>query len=111
MRDDDTGSLTYLTYSSCWRSSPASSPARSVRCITSGRPGHSRGVFPGGHQLRFWFGDDNFLLLHRPGAYWVGNEQLQLAAARWVERRGGHLAVLPYDDARGQADPKVAAAE
>lgn len=41
----------------------------------------------------------------------LANEPLQPSAARWIERAGGHLAVLDYDDARSLPDPRSAALE
>ncbi|HEY6423304.1 MAG TPA: DUF5996 family protein [Pseudonocardiaceae bacterium] len=73
------------------------------------REAYSREVVSSG----FWFGDDNFpapafYSYTAPEPAGLADDPLQPAAARWVEQRGGHLAVLPYDDARLQADPKAA---
>ncbi|MFJ9587843.1 DUF5996 family protein [Streptomyces acidicola] len=62
----------------------------------------------------FWFGDAGFA---EPAFYsytapeppHLTDEPLTPAAAEWASRAGSHLAVLRYDDARGQADPKRAA--
>ncbi|MGH3824202.1 MAG: DUF5996 family protein [Pseudonocardiaceae bacterium] len=76
------------------------------------REAYSREVISFG----FWFGDDNFpapafYSYTAPEPTGLIDEPLQPAAARWVEQRGGRLAVLPYDDARVQADPKAAVLE
>lgn len=83
---------------------------RSVDPVT--REAYSREVISSG----FWFGDDNFpapafYSYTAPEPAGLIDEPLQPAAARWVEQRGGHLAVLPYDDARAQGDPRVAVLE
>jgi hypothetical protein len=73
------------------------------------REAYSREVVSSG----FWFGDDEF---REPAFYsytapepaGLADEPLRPAAARWVERRGSHLAVLTYDDARRQPDPCAA---
>jgi hypothetical protein len=72
------------------------------------REAYSREVISCG----FWFGDDNFpapafYSYTAPEPTGLADEPLQPAAARWVQLRGGHLAVLPYDDARREADPKT----
>lgn len=73
------------------------------------REAYSREVVSSG----FWFGDDEF----REAAFYsytapepagLADEPLRPAGARWVERRGSHLAVLTYDDARRQPDPSAA---
>ena len=59
----------------------------------------------------FWFGDDHF---PQPACYayaapepeGLAREQPRPAAARWIEQRGSHLAVLAYDDARNAPDPR-----
>lgn len=76
------------------------------------REAYSREVISSG----FWFGDDNFpapafYSYTAPEPAGLADEPLQPAAARWVKQRSSHLAVLPYDDARTQADPKAAALE
>ncbi|MEW9533815.1 DUF5996 family protein [Microbispora sp. NPDC049125] len=75
-------------------------------CVT--REAYSREVISFG----FWFGDDTFT---EPAFYsYTAPEPERLAemplrpgAARWVAQRGGHLAVLRYDDARAAADPRA----
>jgi hypothetical protein len=62
----------------------------------------------------FWFGDDDFpepafYSYTSPEPVGLAQEPLQPAAARWIEQGNGHLAVLPYDDARAEADPRGAA--
>jgi hypothetical protein len=74
------------------------------------REAYSREVISSG----FWFGDDNFpapafYSYTAPEPVGLADEPLQPAAARWVLQRGSHLAVLPYDNARGQPDPKAMA--
>jgi hypothetical protein len=72
------------------------------------REAYSREVISFG----FWFGDKNFpapafYSYTAPEPAGLGEEPLQPAAARWVDQGGSHLAVLPYDDVRGQADSKA----
>jgi hypothetical protein len=72
------------------------------------REAYSREVISFG----FWFGDKNFpapafYSYTAPEPAGLAEEPLQPAAARWVDQGGSHLAVLPYDDVRGQADPKA----
>jgi hypothetical protein len=72
------------------------------------REAYSREVISFG----FWFGDKNFpapafYSYTAPEPAGLGEEPLQPAAARWVDQGGSHLAVLPYEDIRGQADPKA----
>jgi hypothetical protein len=58
----------------------------------------------------FWFGDPSF---RQPAFYsytapepeGLAKEPLAPAAAEWVELRGGHLAVLRYEDLRKATDP------
>lgn len=74
------------------------------------REAYSREVISSG----FWFGDDNFpapafYSYTAPEPAGLADEPLQPPAARWVVQRGSHLAVLPYDDVRGQPDPKAMA--
>ena len=71
------------------------------------REAYSREVISAG----FWFGDDAFpepafysYTAPEPGG--LAQEPLQPAMARWVEQDSGHLAVLTYDDARAEADPR-----
>jgi hypothetical protein len=72
------------------------------------REAYSREVISFG----FWFGDKNFpapafYSYTAPESAGLVEEPLQPVAARWVDQGGSHLAVLPYDDIRGQADPKA----
>jgi uncharacterized protein DUF5996 len=73
------------------------------------REAYSREVISAG----FWFGDDEF----REAAFYsytapepagLPDEPLRPEAARWLERRGSHLAVLTYSDARRHPDPCAA---
>ncbi|MEV4379286.1 DUF5996 family protein [Streptosporangium sp. NPDC049644] len=80
----------------------------SVDSVT--REAYSREVISSG----FWFGDDAFpepafYSYTAPEPEGLENEPLRPEAAEWIEQRGGHLAVLRYDDARSAADPRVAA--
>ncbi|HSZ31323.1 MAG TPA: DUF5996 family protein [Pseudonocardiaceae bacterium] len=82
----------------------------SVDSVT--REAYSREVISSG----FWFGDDTFAApafysYTAPEPAGLADEPLRPAAARWVAQRGSHLAVLPYDDTRQQADPKARALE
>jgi hypothetical protein len=59
----------------------------------------------------FWFGDDTvpepaFYAYAAPEPEGLTDDPLRPAAARWVESRGAHLALLTYDDARATADPR-----
>jgi hypothetical protein len=61
----------------------------------------------------FWFGDDTFAepafysyTAPEPAA--LTGEPLKPAAAHWVSRNDTHLAVLPYDAARAENDPRAA---
>lgn len=74
------------------------------------REAYSREVISFG----FWFGDDTFA---QPAFYSytapepaeLAAEQLEPASARWIARTdSSHLAVLPYDQARAQPDPRAA---
>lgn len=61
----------------------------------------------------FWFGDDAFpepafYSYTAPEPDGLAGKPLRPGAARWIEQRGGHLAVLRYDDARAEADPRAA---
>ncbi|MDN3359419.1 DUF5996 family protein [Actinomadura sp. DC4] len=61
----------------------------------------------------FWFGDEAFpapafYSYTAPEPAGLDGEPLTPSAARWIERRGSHLAVLGYDDARAEADPRAA---
>ncbi|MEV5711160.1 DUF5996 family protein [Actinoallomurus sp. NPDC052274] len=60
----------------------------------------------------FWFGDDSFpapafYSYTAPEPEGLHTEPLQPATARWIAQRGSHLAVLPYDDARAEPDPRA----
>jgi Family of unknown function (DUF5996) len=81
-------------------------PAAGADPVT--REAYSREVVSSG----FWFGDPTF---PEPAFYsYTAPEPAGLAedslpeGARWVERGGSHLAVLPYDVARVADDPKGA---
>jgi hypothetical protein len=73
------------------------------------REAYSREVISFG----FWFGDDQF---PEPGFYsytapepaGLAGEPLSPPAAAWIPRNGSHLAVLRYDDARAERDPRAA---
>jgi hypothetical protein len=59
----------------------------------------------------FWAGDDNvgdaaYYSYTAPEPDGLDDEPLLPEAARWIEQRGGHLAVLRYDDARATGDPR-----
>jgi len=72
------------------------------------REAYSREVISFG----FWFGDDTFT---QPAFYsYTAPEPTELTAeplrpesAQWVARKDSHLAVLPYDRARAQTDPRA----
>src|SRR3954453_2114576 len=60
----------------------------------------------------FWFGDDQvpepaFYSYTAPEPPGLADEPLRPAAARWIESRGAHLALLPYADVRTAADPRA----
>ena len=62
----------------------------------------------------FWFGDDNvpeptFYAYAAPEPAGLADEPLRPQAARWIESRGAHLAVLPYDAVRADRDPRATA--
>ncbi len=74
------------------------------------REAYSREVISSG----FWFGDDTFpapafYCYTAPEPPGLADEPLQPATARWITQRDSHLAVLAYDDARRQTDPKATA--
>ncbi|MBB4699201.1 DUF5996 family protein [Sphaerisporangium siamense] len=76
------------------------------------REAYSREVISTG----FWFGDDSFpepafYSYTAPEPEGLAEEPLRPDAARWVERRGSHLAVLRYADARAAPYPRVAVLE
>jgi Family of unknown function (DUF5996) len=61
----------------------------------------------------FWFGDDHlaapaFYASVAPEPAGLAEAPLGPAAAWWMPRDGGHLAVLGYDDARAVPDPRQA---
>jgi hypothetical protein len=61
----------------------------------------------------FWFGDDTFAepafySYTAPEPAELTGEPLKPAAAHWVSRNDTHLAVLPYDAARAENDPRAA---
>lgn len=69
------------------------------------REAYSREVISAG----FWFGDDQlpepaFYSYTAPEPDGLADQPLHPAAAIWLPRRGSHLAVLRYDDARAQPD-------
>lgn len=73
------------------------------------REAYSREVISSG----FWFGDDNFAApafysYTAPEPAGLAREPLEPLSASWIDQRGSHLAVLSYDDARAEADPKAA---
>jgi len=72
------------------------------------REAYSREVISFG----FWFGDDTFpepafYSYTAPEPNELAGEPLQPEAARWVPRNGSHLAVLRYDDARAEDQPRA----
>jgi hypothetical protein len=61
----------------------------------------------------FWFGDDNlpepaFYAYAAPEPEDLAQAPLRPGAARWAQQNGGHLALLRYDDARSEPDPRSA---
>jgi hypothetical protein len=76
------------------------------------REAYSREVISFG----FWFGDDLFpepvfYSYTAPEPAGMTDEPLEPRGARWTDRPGNHLAVLTYDDARRQPDPRGAVLE
>jgi hypothetical protein len=72
------------------------------------REAYSREVISFG----FWFGDETFpeaafYSYTAPEPEELTGEPLRPARAGWVPRGTGHLAVLRYDDARADADPRA----
>jgi Family of unknown function (DUF5996) len=72
------------------------------------REAYSREVISFG----FWFGDDDFpepafYAYTAPEPTGLASEPLRPEVARWVRRNASHLAVLRYDDARAEHDPRV----
>jgi hypothetical protein len=73
------------------------------------REAYSRDVISFG----FWFGDDAFpepafYSYTSPEPSGLADEPLRPAVAQWIERRGSHLAVLRYADARTLPEPRAA---
>jgi hypothetical protein len=73
------------------------------------REAYSREVISFG----FWFGDDTlpepaFYSYTAPEPEGLASEPLQPGAAEWMARNASHLAILRYDDARAEADPRAA---
>jgi len=71
------------------------------------REAYSREVISFG----FWFGDDRFAepafyAYTAPEPPGLADQPLQPATAWWMPRNGSHLAVLGYDDARGDDNPR-----
>ena len=61
----------------------------------------------------FWFGDDTFgepafYSYTAPEPADLAGEPLSPVSAQWIARNDSHLAVLRYDDARAQTDPRAA---
>ncbi|MEU9887858.1 DUF5996 family protein [Sphaerisporangium sp. NPDC051017] len=76
------------------------------------REAYSREVISSG----FWFGDDSFpeaafYSYTAPEPAGLEEEPLRPEAATWVPQRGSHLAILRYDDARAERDPRAAVLE
>lgn len=73
------------------------------------REAYSREVISFG----FWFGDDTFpepafYSYTAPEPAHLAEEPLRPAAAQWLARDNGHLAVLRYDEVRTETDPRAA---
>ncbi|MDT0308670.1 DUF5996 family protein [Streptomyces sp. DSM 44917] len=73
------------------------------------REAYSREVISSG----FWFGDDEtpepaFYAYTAPEPDGLANRPLAPDAARWLERGGSHLALLPYEAVRAEPDPGAA---
>jgi Family of unknown function (DUF5996) len=73
------------------------------------REAYSREVISFG----FWFGDDAFpepafYSYTAPEPEGLAREPLQPKAAEWTERDDSHLAVLRYERARAETDPRAA---
>jgi hypothetical protein len=73
------------------------------------REAYSREVVSSG----FWFGDESspapaFYSYTAPEPDGLAERPLVPDAARWVEQRGSHLALLPYAEARALPDPRRA---
>ena len=87
---------------------PASSTSRAADDPVT-REAYSREVISSG----FWFGDDAFpepafYSYTAPEPAGLGGEPLRPEAARWITAARRPLAVLRYDDARAEADPRAA---
>jgi hypothetical protein len=72
------------------------------------REAYSREVISSG----FWFGDDSvpepaFYSYTAPEPPGLADQPLRPRAAWWMPRGGSHLAVLRYDDARAEPDPRA----
>ena len=70
------------------------------------REAYSREVISAG----FWFGDSQtpfpaFYSYTAPEPVGLADQPLRPESASWRDRGSGHLAVLPYDDARAAEDP------
>jgi hypothetical protein len=79
---------------------------RTVDSVT--REAYSREVISFG----FWFGDENFpepafYSYTAPEPDGLDSEPLRPSMGSWIVSRGSHLAVLRYDDARTQPDPRA----
>jgi hypothetical protein len=73
------------------------------------REAYSREVISFG----FWFGSDTFpepafYSYTAPEPVGLAEEPLRPAAAEWAAQKDSHLAVLRYDDARAETDPRAA---
>jgi hypothetical protein len=73
------------------------------------REAYSREVISFG----FWFGDDTFTepafySYTSPEPAGLSDQPLEPGTAEWTVRNAGHLAVLRYEDARAEADPRAA---
>jgi hypothetical protein len=73
------------------------------------REAYSREVISFG----FWFGDDAFAepafySYTAPEPTGLADQPLEPGTARWVPRNASHLAILRYDDARAENDPRAA---
>ena len=82
----------------------------SVDVVT--REAYSREVISSG----FWFGDDKvpmpaFYSYTAPEPDGLADALLTPATARWIESGTGHLALLPYDDARATTDLRATVLE
>jgi Family of unknown function (DUF5996) len=85
-------------------------PGRTTDPVT--REAYSREVISSG----FWFGDEEFpepafYSYTAPEPAGLSGDPLRPDGARWVERRGSHLAVLTSNDVRRLPDPHAAVLE